>query len=156
MPGTFRSMLRRFRHTGAMVLGWILLVGGVILVPLPGPGMLALVAGIALLAPHYVWARRILDPMKVRAVLGAKRGVATPLRIAMSTAGGLWLLGLGAIWLFSPEIPVVDIVGVQIGPKLPGGRAAGIGLVTSGIVGLLLLAYSVWRWYPGRTGGSPR
>ena len=52
-----------FQRTGSEVLGWILVVVGLALLILPGPGMLALVAGVALLAPHYAWARRILDPL---------------------------------------------------------------------------------------------
>jgi hypothetical protein len=147
-------MLSWFRQTGVIALGWVLVVGGILLIPLPGPGMLVLVAGIALLAPHYSWARRILDPMKARAIVAAKAGVETPFRIAVSAAGGLWLLGLGVMWLVSPDIPILHVWGLQIGPKLPGGRAVGTGLATSGVVALLLLAYSVLRWYPGRTRGS--
>ena len=52
-----------FRRTGSEVLGWSLVVLGLALLVLPGPGILALVAGVALLAPHYEWARRIIDPL---------------------------------------------------------------------------------------------
>ena len=46
-------MTRWVRRTGGEILGWTLVVVGLALLVLPGPGMLALVAGIALLAPHY-------------------------------------------------------------------------------------------------------
>ena len=137
-----------FHQTGSMVLGWMLVIAGLLLMPLPGPGMLILVAGIALLAQHYSWARRMLDPLKEKSIQAAKRGVETPLRIALSAAGALWLLTMGAIWLWSPTIPVVDVGLLRIGPELPGGVAAGVGLATSGVVGALLLGYSVWRWGP--------
>ena len=57
-------MPRWFRRTGGEILGWILVVVGLALLILPGPGMLALVAGVALLAPHYSWAHRIFDPRR--------------------------------------------------------------------------------------------
>jgi hypothetical protein len=142
-------MQRWFRRTGGEVLGWVLVAGGLALIPLPGPGMIVLVAGVALLAPHYEWAQRILDPLRKRAVEGAKQSVSTPLRVLGSLAGVLWLLGLGVLWLLSPTFPPFTIAGWMVGPKLPGGHAAGIGLVTSGAVAALLLAYSVKRWYPG-------
>jgi hypothetical protein len=142
-------MTRWVRRTGGEILGWILVAAGLALLVLPGPGMLALVAGVALLAPHYSWARRILDPLHDRAVEAAKEGVSTRGRVLVGFAGVVWLLGVGALWLLSPPIPEFSLWGWDIGPRLPGGRAAGIGLVASGIAGGALLAYSVKRWYPG-------
>jgi hypothetical protein len=128
---------------------------GLALLVLPGPGILALVAGVALLAPHYAWARRILDPLHDHAVEAAQNGVATRSRIAASAAGALWIVGLGALWLVGPSIPEFSIAGLKVGPELPGGQAAGIGLLASGVAGILLLVYSVKRWYPGRELRSP-
>ncbi|HUP99664.1 MAG TPA: PGPGW domain-containing protein [Aeromicrobium sp.] len=138
-----------FQRTGGQVLGWILVVGGLALIPLPGPGTLALVAGVALLAPHYAWARRILDPLHDRAVEGAKTSVSTKPRIVASMAGVVWILGLGAVWILGPTFPPFAILGWAVGPKPPGGMSVGMGLVTSGVAAGLLLAYSVTRWYPG-------
>jgi hypothetical protein len=138
-----------FRRTGSEVLGWALVFVGLALLVLPGPGLLALVAGVALLAPHYAWARRILDPLHDRAVEAAKEGVSTRGRVLLGVAGVVWLLGLGAVWLLAPPIPVLSVWGWHVGPRLPGGSAAGIGLIASGVAGGALLAYSVKRWYPG-------
>lgn len=138
-----------FRRTGSEVLGWVLVFVGLALLVLPGPGLLALVAGIALLAPHYEWARRILDPLHDHAVEAAQKGVATRSRVLMNVAGVLWLLLLGAVWLLAPPIPEFSLWGWDIGPRLPGGTAAGIGLIASGAAAGALLAYSVKRWYPG-------
>lgn len=138
-----------FRRTGSEVLGWVLVFVGLALLVLPGPGLLALLAGIALLAPHYAWARRILDPLHDRAVEAAKEGVSTKARVLLGVAGVFWLFGLGAVWLLAPPIPVFSVWGWDIGPRLPGGAATGIGLIASGAAGGALLAYSVKRWYPG-------
>ena len=138
-----------FRRTSSEVLGWVLITVGLALLVLPGPGLLALVAGIALLAPHYAWARRILDPLHDHAVETAQKSVETKARVLMSLTGVLWLVVVGAVWLLAPPIPVFTLWGWAIGPRLPGGNAAGIGLIASGVAGGALLAYSVKRWYPG-------
>jgi len=143
-------MNRMLRRLASEVLGWVLAgLGLVLMLPgVPGPGLILFVAGIALLAQHYAWARRILDPLHDRAVEAAKRGVETKRRILMGVLGVLWLVGLGAVWLLSPPIPEFSLWGWDVGPRLPGGRAAGIGLIASGVAGGALLAYSVKRWYP--------
>ena len=137
----------RFGNTGSFVLGWALVAIGIPLMPLPGPGTIVLVAGVALLARHYVWAQKLLDPLRTRAVSAAKTGVETRLRITMSALGGLWLLVLGIVWWISPTTPEFDVVGYQFGPQLPlAGWAVGLGLITSAVVGWSLLTYSVKRW----------
>lgn len=143
-----------FRRTGSEVLGWSLVAIGIALLVLPGPGTIVLVAGVALLAPHYTWAQRILDPLHERAVEAGKKGVSTHLRVMMSLAGVVWLAGLGVLWLASPPIPVFAVriwgIGFDVGPEWPGGHAVGVGLLTSGIAGAILLGYSVYRWSPRR------
>ncbi|HJR89369.1 MAG TPA: PGPGW domain-containing protein [Aeromicrobium sp.] len=144
-------MSRWFRRIGSEVLGWTLVVLGLVLTApgVPGPGLLLLVAGLALLAPHYAWARRAFEPLHDRAVEAAQRGVSTKARVLVGVASVLWLVGLGVVWLLSPPIPEFSLMGWEVGPRLPGGRAAGIGMFASGVAGGALLAYSVKRWYPG-------
>ncbi len=43
------------------VVGAALVIGGLILVPLPGPGWLIVFAGLAVLATEFVWAHRLLE-----------------------------------------------------------------------------------------------
>lgn len=45
---------------GRTLVGVVLLVAGVAMLVLPGPGLLVIVAGLTLLAVDYVWARRLL------------------------------------------------------------------------------------------------
>ena len=47
-------------------LGTVLLILGVVLLPLPGPGSLVIVGGLAVLSSEFDWARRALDEMKTR------------------------------------------------------------------------------------------
>lgn len=47
-----------------ILIGFTLLVLGVIMIVTPGPGWLTIVLGLGLLAAEFVWARRLLDHMK--------------------------------------------------------------------------------------------
>ena len=58
-------------------LGWVLLLLGVAAIFLPGPGLLGIFAGLALLSQQYDWAERRVDPVRVRALIGAAEGVET-------------------------------------------------------------------------------
>ncbi len=59
--------LRRTRTTHLMyrivvgVVGTAVIVLGVVLLPLPGPGWLVIFAGLAILASEFEWAARLLD-----------------------------------------------------------------------------------------------
>lgn len=103
-----------FRRTGSEILGWVLIPVGVLLMPLPGPGLLIVVAGVALLSRRYAWAQKLLDPLERRAIEAAKYGVATWPRIVLSFLGGVWLFALGVVWWVSPEIPEFSIAAFTI------------------------------------------
>jgi hypothetical protein len=131
------------RKTWITVLGWVLTLAGIGLLALPGPGMLTLVAGLAILSQEYEWAERRLHPVKEKAFEAAAAGVATWPRIMMSTVGALGLIAIGIVWWVAPEIPEWWIVG----PELPfGGWGSGISIVLSGLVALGLLLYSIRRF----------
>lgn len=135
------------QRTGTEVLGWILVPVGIIMMPAPGPGTLVLVTGIALLARHYVWAQKLLDPLERKAIEAAKFGVATWPRIGLSVLGIVWLIALGVIWWVEPEIPEFEVLGVGFGPQLPAaGWGTALGLFTSAIAALGLLIYSIAKW----------
>ncbi|ADG87943.1 hypothetical protein Tbis_1222 [Thermobispora bispora DSM 43833] len=63
----------RARRTGRMtlriaigLLGGIMVIGGLIMVPFPGPGWLVVFAGLAVLATEFAWASRLLAFAKAR------------------------------------------------------------------------------------------
>ena len=78
-----------FRTVGLEILGWILIPVGIILMPLPGPGMLIVAGGVALLSRRYVWAQKARGYVEKRAIEAAKYGVATAPRIVLSVLGGV-------------------------------------------------------------------
>lgn len=142
-------MWRWFQRTGSEVLGWTLIAAGIVMLVLPGPGLLGLLAGMTLLARHYVWARRILDPLKDRAIEAARYGVATWPRIALSALGAAAVFAVGVIWWVSPTIPTFEIINITVGPKLPAaGWGTALGIIVSSLVAWILIIYSVrkYRW----------
>nr|CAA9321107.1 MAG: hypothetical protein AVDCRST_MAG46-829 [uncultured Nocardioidaceae bacterium] len=135
--------MRVLRKTGVTVLGWVLLVVGVVALILPGPGLLMLVAGLVILSQEYDWAERRVEPIKVKAFEVAASGVRTWPRILASIACALVVIAVGALWWVDPEIPEFWI----LGPQLPaGGWGAGLSIIVSGVIALSLIAYSVRRF----------
>jgi tellurite resistance protein TerC len=53
--------------------GGLLLIAGAAMLVLPGPGLLVIAAGLALLATEFVWARRLLDRVRARLPKRASR-----------------------------------------------------------------------------------
>lgn len=49
------------------VLGFVIIVTGIVLLPLPGPGWLIIFAGLGIWATEFAWAGRLLEWTKVRA-----------------------------------------------------------------------------------------
>ena len=48
--------MTKVRHITMLVLGWLLVVAGVLALVLPGPGLLMVFSGLAILSQHYAWA----------------------------------------------------------------------------------------------------
>lgn len=55
------------RKIAVLIGGGLLTLVGVVLLFIPGPGLVLIFAGLALLATEYSWARRHLEEMKRRA-----------------------------------------------------------------------------------------
>ncbi len=58
------ELTRGIRRIAVLVVGLVLLVAGVLMLVLPGPGVLVTMAGLALLATEYEWARRLLARLR--------------------------------------------------------------------------------------------
>jgi hypothetical protein len=117
--------------------GGLLLVAGVVLLVLPGPGLLLVLAGLLVLANAFPAAHRFVDPVRKRAMQAAEESVSSPLRIAFSVGTGLVLIAAGVVWGLKPDLPL-------------GGWATGASLILSGIILLALLVVSYRRVQEGR------
>lgn len=125
-------------------LGWALVVVGVAALVLPGPGLLAIFAGVALLSQQYEWAERRLEPIKQRALSAAAEGVETWPRIVISVIGAFVLLGCGVLWIWDPPAP--GWWPVDDSWWLIGGAATGVTQVASAFIALGLIVYSYRRF----------
>lgn len=122
------SLLKRIAYGLA---GGVVLVIGIALLILPGPGLLLVLAGLLILSQAFPSVERFVDPIADRARVAAEDSVSSPLRVAGSVLAGLGLIGAGVVW------------GLRVFPWLPlAGWSTGSSLILSGIILLALLAYS--------------
>ncbi|MDQ4086113.1 MAG: PGPGW domain-containing protein [Actinomycetota bacterium] len=135
------------KKVAVTVLGWVLVIAGIVLVAIPGPGLLIMLAGLVVLANEYTWADRFVEPVRRRAHQAAEESVAARWRIVVTVLGGVWLFALGVLWWVNPEIPRIWV----FGPRLPlGGWPTGSGLILSAFIVWGVMIYSVRRFSPRR------
>ena len=60
------------------IIGVVVILAGIILLPLPGPGWVVIFAGLGLLATEYDWARRLLRAARAKAAALAAKARRTP------------------------------------------------------------------------------
>ncbi|WP_420114385.1 PGPGW domain-containing protein [Pseudactinotalea sp.] len=137
--------MANLRSVALTVLGWTLVVAGVVALVLPGPGLLMVFSGLVILSQRYPWAEKRLRPIEIRAMKGAAEGVETVPRIALSCLFALGIIGFGVLWLIRPEMPAWWPLPAIL--WLPGGRGTGTTLVLSGLIALGLVAWSVRRFH---------
>lgn len=122
----FRDRIRNSRsldlawRIGVGVVGGLVLLGGIVMIPYPGPGWLVVFAGLAILATEFTWAERVLGYAKhrydrwngwlrrQRPAVKAAVWLATAIIVILT----LWLIGVYALvggwfgfeqpWLSSP------------------------------------------------------
>ncbi len=125
--------------------GWLLLVAGVAALVLPGPGLLLMFGGLAVLSQQYEWAERWVEPVRLRALKSAAEGVQTWPRIVASTLFSLALVGCGVLWIVNPDSPSWW----PLDDKwwLPGGVWTGVTQIVSGLLALVLIVYSYRRFH---------
>ena len=70
-------------------LGGVLLIAGICLLVLPGPGFVLIAAGLALLATRFDWAKKPLDYAKDKAQQGVDEVARSPWRAAVALACAL-------------------------------------------------------------------
>ncbi|GIH24414.1 hypothetical protein Aph01nite_27240 [Acrocarpospora phusangensis] len=92
------------------VIGGAMVIGGLIMVPFPGPGWLVVFGGLAVLATEFHWASNVLDFAK--RVVGAATGwLKRQNWFVRILAGGLTFLVAGAIvWFFLKLTLKIDLI----------------------------------------------
>jgi len=96
----FRQFFARHRtldmtyRVAVAVIGAAVVVGGIVLIPLPGPGWLIVFGGLAILSTEFEWAGRLLDFAR-RQVRGWTHWVG---RQSLVVRGLIGLVGLLFVW----------------------------------------------------------
>lgn len=120
---------RRHATRGALtVVGGCVLLAGIALLVLPGPGMLLVLAGLLILARALPSVERFVEPVRDRAIQAAEESVTSWWRFTGSVLTGIALIGAGVVWAVEPRLPF-------------SGWSTGAGLIISG---LILFGLMVW------------
>jgi Putative transmembrane protein (PGPGW) len=130
------------KRMAALVGGGLVLLVGIVLLVLPGPGLLLVLGGLLILANEFPAVEKYVDPVRSRATKAAEESVSSPLRIAGSVLAGLALVGAGVLWGLDKQLWL-------------GGWPTGSSLILSGIVLLVLLGFSYHRVRTGQASGKP-
>lgn len=114
------------------VVGAVLLLVGVALLVLPGPGLLLVLAGLVVLASEFPALERHVEPVRKRAMQAADESVASRWRVAGTLVFGLFMIGAGVVWGTVDSLPL-------------SGWSTGTSLILSGLIVLGLLVWSYRR-----------
>lgn len=122
---------KQVKRVTIALAGTVVLLIGIALLVLPGPGLLLVLAGLVILASEFPALERHVDPVRDRAMKAAEDSVSSPLRIAGSVLCGLALIAAGVLW------------GLRVFSWLPfPGWSTGSSLILSGVVLFVLLGWS--------------
>lgn len=97
-------------QVGVFVVGLAVVVVGVIMLPLPGPGWLVIFGGMAIWATEFVWAQLVLRWTKRKVTEAAQRALDPKVRrrnIILTTIGVVIIAALLAVylWKFGMVLP---------------------------------------------------
>jgi uncharacterized protein (TIGR02611 family) len=115
-----------------LVAGGLLVVAGIVLLVLPGPGLVLVLGGLLVLSTEFPAVDKYIGPIQHKAMEAMEQSVSSPLRLTASILGGMTLIAAGVLWGLVKTLPL-------------GGWPTGSSLILSGLVVLGLLAYSYWR-----------
>lgn len=68
-----RTAAQHAKRVAIFVAGMAVVVAGIVMLVLPGPGLLVIVAGLSILAIEFAWAQRLRDQAKDRAAAAATK-----------------------------------------------------------------------------------
>jgi hypothetical protein len=130
---------RNTKRIVVLLLGVAVLLAGLAMLALPGPGVLVLILGLVILATEFAWAERMLDR-----TTGAAAGAAT--RVTDDRRGRYALAASGIGMIIGGTI--VAIVSDPF-------RVVGVSVAIAGLVGLAVLLPPVQAWVREKASARP-
>lgn len=120
-----------FKRFAVTIIGVGLLGVGVALMVLPGPGILLIVAALAVLASEYVWAQRLLRRARAQAAQAQQAAVASPWRTSGTVFFAIGMIGVGTTMVLVDDVawPVADDLVDRLWGPLPGTILAVMGVI---------------------------
>ncbi|WP_406328582.1 TIGR02611 family protein [Streptomyces sp. NBC_00203] len=105
-----RRALHLSWQVGVFIVGLAVVVAGVIMLPLPGPGWLVIFGGMAIWATEFVWAQLVLRWTKRKVTEATQRALDPKVRrrnIILTTVGLVIIAALVGVyvWKFGLEMP---------------------------------------------------
>ena len=100
LSAILRFISRSGKRIAVTVVGFAVLLAGIVMMVTPGPGIVVILAGLAILASEWAWAERALDKAKESGKVVLDQATASPLRIAFSVLLTLGGIALGLYWWF--------------------------------------------------------
>ena len=125
---------RNSKRLAVFLLGTTIVGAGIALLPLPGPGLLIIIVGLAVLATEFVWAERALDRTTATAATAASK--------VTNNAAGKRALVLSGVCMVIGGALVVTLLGDH--------RVIGVSVLIAGLIGLATLLPAVQRWIDTR------
>lgn len=125
-----RLIISNVRRLTVLLIGAAVMGAGFAMLVLPGPGILVVVIGLAILAREFAWAERTLDKTRARATDATMKLTKSPLgRMVFAVTAAALIVGGGV------AIILVD-----------GFAPVGLGSVFAGVCALAVLLPRTRRW----------
>lgn len=131
---------RNSKRLAVFLLGTAIVGAGLAMLVLPGPGLLVVIVGLAVLATEFAWAERALDRTTSTAANAASK--------VSNNAAGRRALVLSGVCMVIGGALVVALFGDH--------RLIGASVLVAGLIGLGTLLPAVQRWIEARTQASAR
>ena len=150
----YRNWARVGFLIGVEIVGWALIVAGIAMLLLPGPGILGLFAGIVVLSNRYTWAKRLRHKSKDKVEKALEESVASKKRIAFSLTTTALLVAWGVLLTINPVVPEklrFSFLFITVDEHIPGaGLTSGLVALGGALIAFVLMGYSVYRYPPTR------
>ena len=101
------------KKIGLAVIGWTVLLIGIVLIPYPGPGWAIVFTGLLILSKQYHWARRLLAFARHRYDAYRHWVSLQPLYIQSLTYIGTAIVVVGTLWLVNAYGIIASFIGID-------------------------------------------